>query len=221
MTKPKTTVQQVPSFKGKDKIMAIKVAKTFINSLFTQGHLTQQDLSLPKEEFEKKIKDLVDRSELSIGVDHRDDLIKKADTLVWQKEHEYAKVLYAMFFEHSINYLISHECQKRKIDEKTKIEIIKSVDIFGKLTWLLKLLDFPKFNDTYKSIIKKLSDDRNAFIHYKWKADNEKDANKTNPKIIDEEFKKIKSAVKYMKHYSTTLLYQKNKNKLDKKLQRK
>ena len=211
----------MPVFKGKDKHMAIQVAKSFISAFFTQGHLTEEDLSLSQDEFYKKIKDIVDKSELTVGVDHRSDIIEKADNLLLQKDYDYARILYAMFFEHSINHLISHECQKRKFEEKVKIEIIKSVDIYGKLTWLSKLLGFPKFNDKHRLIIKKLSDDRNAFVHYKWKVDNDDENKKTKEPNNEEEFKKIKLAVKYMKQYETNLLYQKNKSRLNKKLKSK
>jgi len=215
------TEKNIPVFKGKDKRLAMEVAKSFISAFFTQGLLTEADLSLTQEEFYKKIIDLTDSSELIIGVDHRSNIIEKADNLLQQKDYEYAKVLYAMFFEHSINHLISHECQKRKFEEKVKIEIIKSVDIYGKLTWLPKLLGFPKFNDKHRLIIKKLSDDRNAFVHYKWKIDNDDDKTKTKQPNNEEEFKKIKLAVRYMRQYETNLLFQKNKSRLNKKLKRK
>jgi hypothetical protein len=208
--------------KGEEKYLANVIVKAVINSLFTQGHLTETDLSLSQEEFFNKIKDLLDKSDLVIaGIDHRESIIEKADNLILQNDYDYAKVLYAMFFEHSINYLISHECEKRKFEEKVKIEIIKSVDIYGKLTWLFKLLGFPKFNDKYRLIIKKLSDDRNSFVHYKWKIENFDEKDETKQLNDEKEIKKIKLAIKYMKKYETNLLYQKNKSRLHKKLKHK
>lgn len=205
------------------KKLALSVANSIINSLFIEGLLTEDDLKLSQNELNKKVLDLVDTSknELVFSVDHRLNIIKQADLFLQQEEHEFAKILYATFFEHSLNRLISHECKKRKIEENTLIEIIKQTNIHSKLTWLLKLLNLPTFNNAYIKIIKKLSDDRNAFIHYKWKSYNDDDIEKSNIINKDDEFKQIKRAVKYMKRYESHILFRKNKTKLGEKLLKK
>lgn len=120
-----------------------------------------------------------------------------------------------MYFEHSLNALIQNKCQRRNIEEKMKNDIIRSIDIYGKLTWLPKLLGFKNFNANHLKAIKQLADDRNIFIHYKWKTDPDELPKESE---LETEFKNIKLAVRYMKSYETNLFFRKSKNKLAAKL---
>jgi hypothetical protein len=198
------------------KKLAKSIMESFTRTLFSVGHLNEADLQLSKEEFYKKI---IDKSELSITIDHRSNIIDQANAFLVVKKFDFAKIFYAMFFEHSLNKIIEHECTKRNFDIKTKTDIIRSVDIYGKLTWLPKIFGNRTFNVSHMNTIKKLSDDRNSFIHYKWKpeADGIIDSAKET-KGINEEIRRIKLAVRYMKNYETHILFEKKKNKLIKKL---
>ena len=202
-----------------------RIAKTFYKKWFfnciSKGKLTEKDLMLPQEVLKKKIHDLIERTEIVFVKDHRDNILKEADNFFIQKDYDFAKVLYAMFFEHTINRLISIECEKKEIDEKTKNDIIRSIDIHGKLSWLPRILGFPNFNDNYRRIIKKLSDDRNSFIHYKWKSFEEDEVNETNKNNVEEEFNNIKLAIKYIKRYTTIILYRRSKSKFEDKFKKK
>lgn len=199
-----------------DKNLAKSVAHEMINSLFVYGKLTESDLNLSKKDFLNKFRTIIHNCKYNIIVDYRPDILLQAEAFFENKNYEYAKIFYAMFFEHSLNSIIEKECNKRNIDEKMGVEIIKSIGIQGKLTWLLALLGFKRFNHKHLTTIKNLIDNRNAFIHYKWKSNpNDDEDNSTQ---IQMEFKKIKLAVKYMKYYETSILYNKNKGKLISKL---
>ncbi len=201
---------------ARDKKFLDQIAKQFIIGHFANGELTDKDLSLPTEKFIEKIKALSDRSDIKFIIDHRDRLLAEADYFFAKQEFELAKIMFAMFFEHSINGLISNYCTKKRFDEKTQVGIIKSIDIHGKLTWLLKVFEFPLFNETHKKTIKKVAEDRNAFIHYKWKAKEEEDDYKSNLHI--DEFKEIRQATVYMKYYETKVKFNKNKSKIENRL---
>jgi hypothetical protein len=201
-----------------DPKLASQLADGVIKSFFAHGDLTEADLDLPDIEFYDKFLGILKRSKLGLIADHRENILSQAEIFLTNKNYDYAKVFYATFFEHSLNGLIENECQKRKIPEKTKTDIIRSVDIHGKLTWLPLLIGHKQINEKYIGIIKKLADDRNAFIHYKWKKTPDDPKDWPTDIQIEAQFKKIKLAVKYMKHYEATVLFRKNKQKLSKKI---
>ena len=210
-----STIQEKLSLiKSKYKSSLDSIAKNIIRSYFVNGDLTDADLKLPQNDFFQKVRQVTEKSNFQfLTIDHRDSILEKAYDFFETKEYNLGKVFLAMFFEHSLNSIIDHACFKRKISEKVKIEIIKNVNLNGKLTWLLQLLGLPIFNDNHKKVIIKIADDRNAFIHYKWKPVNMDERNQET-----DELKKIKLAVRYMKKYETTILFQNNKQKLERKL---
>lgn len=198
-----------------EKNLKADIFHDVVNNLFVRGELTELDLNLSKKELIVKISKLIGYFD-GIVIDYRFDILSQAEVFYENGNYEYAKVFYAMFFEHSLNCIIENECYKRKIDKKMQIEITKNINIQGKLTWLLALFGYKKFNQHHLVTIKKLIDNRNAFIHYKWQPipDNNEDIKLQ----MDKEFEKIKSAVKYMKCYEAFIFYEKNKGKLNAKI---
>lgn len=78
---------------------------------------------------------------------------------------------------------------QRRFDDKTRLDIIRSVDIYGKFTWLPKVLGHKVFNLAHMKTIKNLADDRNAFIHYKWNIETEDIHEADKEKKHEENFK--------------------------------
>jgi hypothetical protein len=201
----------------KDAELSKELTKLLIQNEYSIGNLTEEDLT-DETKLKEKLKSLlvkINKAEFSFIIDHRSDMLEEAFFLARNKKYNYAKILYATFFEHAINNIVDFQCGKKKIDGKSKVEIIRNVNLAGKLTWLLKLLDLPKFNKTYQSIILQLAEQRNSFIHYKWTRTSDFDIEKIQAVEITF-LKKIKSAIAYVKRYETLILYQKNKSKLDK-----
>lgn len=187
-----------------------------IRDFFISGDLTEVDLELTQSELLIKLKSIIAKTELLFTVDHRDRILQKAENHLQAEELEFSKIFYAMFFEHTLNKIIHFQCGKKNINSKTKNDIVRSIDINGKLTWLLVLLGFKPFNVNHIKTIKKLSEDRNAFIHYKWNPESDDFHNQLD-KVKLSEFKSIKLAVRYMKIYESNILYQKSKGKIMKK----
>lgn len=205
---------------SKRKKIHEKIIEGIITDFLTEGHLTEEDLNLPEEDFTLKMLSISENSTFNIVIDHRERILIEANNLFRKKEFELSKIFYAMFFEHSLNGLIERYCSKKRFDEKTQIDIIRSIDLQGKITWLLKILEFPKFNEAHKKIIKKLSEDRNSFIHYKWKPIPEEfKSNKANE--IIEEFKSIKKTITYMKQYESRVIFKRKKLVIAKKIKEK
>lgn len=202
-----------------DKRLAKSVTKSLIHSLFVDGTLTKDDLKDKSTLWGKVSKLLKKNVTFNFVIDHTETLLSTAQEYSKKGKYEYAKMFYALFFEHSTNGLINSECTKRKISRESINEILR-LNLEQKLTWLLEFLKLPKYKSDNLIKIKKLSDERNAFVHYKYKSepgdvipdiDKEKEENKN-------QIEDIKKCVEYHKTYITKALYSGNKKKLSKLL---
>lgn len=209
---------------SKDKIPNISdklsrsVFNSIVHSLFRDGTLTLADFE-DKEKFKKKLLSINAKANYKIIIDHSESLISTARQFNKTGKIENAKLFYATYFEHELNGIIIELCQKKSIDKKTINDIIKSVNLIGKLTWLPLVLGIPQVNVAHKNIILKLADDRNAYIHYKHNPQpDESDANKEQKE--QEEIKKIEKTITYFKKYVSRILYNKQKTHIDKKLKK-
>lgn len=194
-----------------------QIFKAVVNSFFATGVIKEEDLK-DKDSLLKKIRSLFkNNSPFNIYLDHREEILRTAETFKKDKNIDFAKIFYAVYFEHSINFLIHNECLRRNISINIQKDIIQNLNIHGKFTWLLIILGFKPFSLAHWGTIKKLCDDRNGFIHYKWKPDprtNEIPDIKKEEETRTTEFKKIKAAITYLKNYESRYLYNKNKRKL-------
>ena len=191
--------------------MSKGVVKSIVESMYQLGEITDEDL-LDWTKLKKKMLALTKKVQFGIVVDHRDNIIKTARKYKKEKNHEYAILFYAIFFEHTLNSIIERICARNKINKKTTNDIIKSVSIDGKLNWLPKLLKIPEINNVHKSLIKKNADDRNAFVHYKFNPGHD------DPKAEDQEEKnrtanldKLEKSFAYIKKYESRVTYDNKK----------
>lgn len=193
--------------------------ESFIKSLIKNGDITIEEFN-DKAKLQKKLLKLNNKTDYKITIDHKEDLIETARYFFNKKDFNKSKLFYATYFEHEINDLIIELCEKKKIEKKTINDIIKSVNIIGKFTWLLLILDASKVSEIHKNVILKTADERNSFVHYKYNPEQEnlKDIAKlkvTETKIIDE-FIKIEKTITYIKKYKSKNLFNGNKLRLEK-----
>jgi hypothetical protein len=181
--------------------------ESFIKSLLKSGEITIEEFN-DKVKLRKKLLKLNDKT----VIDHTEDLVKTARVFFKQKDYNKSKLFYATYFEHEINDLIIELCGNKKIDKKTINDIIKSVNIIGKFTWLLLILGASKVSEIHKNVILKTADDRNAFVHYKYNSDQ---AEFEDDKIFSE-FKKIEKTITYIKKYKSKNLFNGNKLRIEK-----
>ncbi|MNQ64872.1 hypothetical protein D3C85_793120 [compost metagenome] len=208
-----------------DKVFQDKIAKIvlpdLINSLHKEGVISDSDLLDKKKVFEKLRTFMAKNKgnmEFEIVVDHRETLIRIAEAENKNGHFQFAIAIYATFIEHTLNRIVHLACESKKIDKKVQTEIIRSVNIIGKCTWLIKLLDLPAIRQEYIKTILTVSDERNSYIHYKWKAetDNDKIPDLENEKNVEnEKLKKIKSLLRYLKNYETKLEFKGKKKQID------
>lgn len=190
------------------------VFESIVKSLIKDGSLSIEDFD-DDEKFKKKLLDINKKTEWVVVIDHSDNLISTAKQFADKKDFDKAKLFYATFVEHEINRIIIDICYKKKIDKKTANEIIRSTNMMAKLTWLPAILDIPKVNDNHKKVILKLSDDRNAFVHYKYNSLPD-DIETNQEQKQSAEIEEIKKTIIYFRKYSSRLLYKNSKTKVDK-----
>ena len=195
------------------------VINNVIQSLFKDGTLKLSDLD-NKEEFWKKLKKINEKADYKFVLDHTDSLIHSARQFNESNDFNKAKVFYATYFEHKLNEIINEICERKSIEKKEINNIIRSINLIGKLTWLPLLLGIPKISIKHKKVIQKLAEDRNAFIHYKHNP--EPDEISLNEKEKQEkDLTEIEKTITYFKKYTSRILYSNQKTKINKKLKEK
>ncbi|GET34716.1 hypothetical protein PbJCM13498_35790 [Prolixibacter bellariivorans] len=196
-----------------------RIVHSLTESLYASGIFTDDDIK-DKKSLCFALERIIDNGGIDeLTVDYTQSLTAKARKYKNSNELDYARIFYATYFEHEVNALIYLFCLRNKIDNKTQTAIIQSVNIWGKFTWLLQLMNYPKINKNHLNTIKMLADSRNSFIHYKWKdtsdfhsiPDSEKEQEK-----IDNEFERIEKAVKYFRNYCSKIKFKGNKSRIKK-----
>lgn len=189
-----------------------------VRSFFLNGDITIDDLN-DKVVLNKKLQELNKRSIYNVIIDHTSDLMTTAKTFRNANEVNKAKLFYATYFEHLLNGLIVNQCVKNRLDNKTINEIIRAVNIIGKLTWLTKLLKLPGIADNHKKVLLKLTDDRNAFVHYKHNPAPDK-INHNDEEQITKELNEIERALTYFKRHISTIKFKGEKTKFEEALRK-
>lgn len=202
-----------------DSKFSKKILHSITESLYASGIFTDDDIK-DKESHVLALKRLLDNGSIGgITVDYTQSLTAKARRYKNSNELDYSRIFYATYFEHEVNGLIHLYCLRNKIDNNTQTAIIQSVNIWGKFTWLLQLMNYPIVNKNHLNTIKALADSRNSFVHYKWKDDPDfhsiPDSKKEQDKI-DSEFDRIEKAVKYFRKYCSKIMFKGNKSKIKK-----
>ncbi|MBL8004742.1 MAG: hypothetical protein JNL36_06575 [Candidatus Kapabacteria bacterium] len=194
------------------------IMESAIHTWFKAGIITIEDFKNPHELF-KKIGQINNDSKINIVVTHTDDLLLSAREFREESRKNNAKLFYAIFFEHLINGFIDEVCNRKSIDKKAINDIIKSLKMEAKITWLLTLLELPPITSHHKKTLLKLNEDRNSYVHYKYNPEpDEFDKNKDLK--IEEEFRQIEKTVTYFKKYVSKLLYNNSKTQIDKHLKK-
>lgn len=186
-----------------------------VNSYIAQGIFTQEDLADP-EYIEYHISEDIREGIVKLVIDHRDDLLEKAKYYQKKGSNNYAILFYALFFEHSINGLISLAMQRKKLSANAKMQLIRSANILAKFTWVLELLDLPAFKSKHFKCVMRASELRNAFVHYKFvgvSIDDDRDDDS-----LEEFLQEIRKTATYMKRYESRVLYSGEKSNIRKKV---
>ena len=202
-----------------DPKLSEQLMKGLTKSLYASGVFDDEDIK-DRKSLASAMRRVLDNGGIDgMVTDHTSSLLTVARNYKKNSEFNYARIFYATYFEHQINDLIHLYCLKKGIDNKTQSTIIQSVNIWGKFTWLMTLMEYPTFNKGHLNTIKLLADSRNSFVHYKWKDDPDFhkiiDSEKEKSQLATE-FEKIEKSIKYFKNYCHRIKFKGNKNRIEK-----
>jgi len=102
-------------------------------------------------------------------VDHSQDLLKRARQELKKENYHFAALFYATWVEHWTNWHI--HClavRSKRLSENQITEMTREVPLRGKLSWLIHALGGNSIAKLHRNAVQRLSDHRNAFIHYKY-----------------------------------------------------
>lgn len=152
---------------------------------------------------------LIEDMDFKFVLDYKDNILEHARKFCMNNEIELSYLLYATWFEHWINEIISILAGRKDLNDKEIYEIIRNISIRGKYTWLLKLFEFEEIDEEHLKLIFKLIELRNGFVHYKW--------NEKNDDLKDKEaivMENIEETVEYLMDIENKYIYNNSKEKL-------
>jgi len=191
------------------------VIRKIYEGLLASGKLTAEDLK-DGEALRSKVLSLLEGlPEIKISIDHRDKLLPNAENFANEGSFELALMFYATYYEHTINRIIGTTVHRSDLSANVTKGILRTVNLEGKLTWVLEVLGLPTFNANYLKTIKKVSEARNAFIHYKWQPTHSDIKNSSEHKLGELTVEASKAA-KYFKKFEARCLFKGNKGRLHK-----
>ncbi|MBY6069879.1 hypothetical protein KUV35_01110 [Marinobacter salsuginis] len=188
------------------------VIRKIYEGLLASGDLTAEDLE-DGETLRSKVLSLLDGPEIQFSIDHRDKLLPNAEQFANEGSFELALMFYATYYEHTINGIIGTTVHRLDLSANVTKGMLRTVNLEGKLTWVLEVLGLPIFNANYLKTIKKVSEARNAFIHYKWQP-TPGDIKSSSEHKLGELAVDASKAANYFKKFEARCLFKGNKGRL-------
>jgi hypothetical protein len=111
-----------------------------------------------------------DRVEIRFIITHVKSLLDEAQEFLDAGAVLNATVFYAMWAEHWLNGIISVLGERKGLSEATIVQLIRDVQYRAKATWLLEILGCTPMPAKLLSVVQRVMEERNSFVHYKWKA---------------------------------------------------
>lgn len=106
---------------------------------------------------------------LRLTIDHTHTILSEADRHLVEGHVEFAAVMYAMYFEHWLNYLAGWGASRVGLDEASIRNMLRSSNLAAKTGYLWQLIFAEPLDRRVADVIKDVSEARNAFVHYKWR----------------------------------------------------
>jgi hypothetical protein len=139
--------------------------------------------------------------------DHRPDLLRQARLFMKGGEVRLACLLYATWFEHWLNGVVSTLAERKGLQDSEITQIIRDTNFDARITWLLRILGARPISSKHRGVIKKVSELRNAFVHYKWKPAKFEDDMKN---VLSE----VEKTVKYLMAYESKYFFKSEKKRV-------
>jgi len=112
---------------------------------------------------------IAEGTELHHVPDHRSTLWQHAESECDNGNPEIALTLYALWIEHVVNGNLTAGFQRKGYDPDVINLLIRRLNIDEKITKLWRAAGFEPLSNADTSLISRIMETRNAFVHYKWK----------------------------------------------------
>ena len=159
--------------KSKEQALLAKVIESaVIESAVAYGHLDPRGKTSKEfaRETAKFLRQYVRQPTLFGVVDHLEDILSQARNFRQDGAYHFACLMYATWFEHWVNSVIEIHARKKRLPEDDIQLILRETNFRAKFTWLFQLLTGRKLNKNHITRIVEITEKRNAFVHYKWRA---------------------------------------------------
>jgi hypothetical protein len=189
--------------------------KSFLETAVRTGIIDPKGKSNAQiqSEFDRWVRSWPQDVDLRLIVDHRAALVASARLAARKGDVHIASVLYAVWTEHWLNGVIKARAAAVGLNHDMSKEMIRSVQVAGKTTWLLFLLGLPRISSRHATQIHKLFEARNSFIHYKWTvlpdSDEKRAEEKLNSLVLAYD-----RTVEYLQRFENKYLFSKTKRRL-------
>lgn len=116
----------------------------------------------------ENIADLENEGELRVAFDYRDELLARAEEDARNDRAELALTFYAIWLEHVVNGLLKVGLSRQGYSEEVIKPLIKELGLRTKMSSLWAIAGLTPFDKDSLKLVDQISDQRNAFVHYKW-----------------------------------------------------
>jgi hypothetical protein len=151
--------------------LADRFLRTVVQQVLARGYLGAVEISASNvDQIAEGLVPLLAETNFDADIaDYTEGLLDDALAATNDERNEVAILLYAIFFEHKINFIVHSFVKRKGLSEQVAIDLIRRMDIQQKLTSVLELLGFPPFGKADRDSIDRIMNRRNEFAHYKWK----------------------------------------------------
>lgn len=165
-----------------DRADEADLADKFINGLIEdaifRGELTldgksDDEIAISVQDFLNELRSQAARGEIEFAmtVDYSETLRTEAKRLREAGRDELAITMHATHVEHWLNNMLRSGANRMGLCEPDATDLIRDTNLRVKMGWLWTLLFGSEFPSDIKKRIFRLSERRNAFVHYKWPAE--------------------------------------------------
>ena len=191
-----------------------RLAEKVLYGAIEGGHISPQgksDVEL-KADVLKFLESLQSSNiELVPVVDHRSSILREARSFSKKHDLSISILFYATYFEHNLNSFIARPAVSQKPSESTIKSMIRATKLEDKMTWALEIMGRRRLHPVHQKIIRKISELRNAFVHYKWQEMGSEETEKAKLAIKDAE-----RTVDYLRRYENKIIHKGQKRRIRK-----
>jgi hypothetical protein len=123
--------------------------------------------------------------ELRSIVDYRKNLLNRAAAEVNIEQYWMAVILYATWFEHEINATLTRAFERKDYDANVIAPLLRELRPRTKASALWSVAGLPPIKDEDLTLLDQIVQFRNAFVHYKWVAYDERADDQRNRQLKD------------------------------------